>query len=75
MVIHDVLQELHHMKQVLVGVARKGRSLVQESALHIPPPTLFVSVGFNVLIDSTSYGNVVIEPVTWGHVSTSQIQY
>ena len=71
MVIHDVLQELHHMKQVLVGVARKGRSLVscdQESALHTPPPTLFVSVGFNVLIGSASYGSVVIGPVTWAHV-------
>ena len=60
------------MKQVLVGVARKGRPLVscdQESALHTPPPTLFVSVGFSVCIDSTSYGNVVvIGPVTWAHV-------
>ena len=63
------------MKQVLVGVARKGRqpqvSCDQEPALHIPPPTLFVSVAFSVLIDSTSYGNVVIGLVTWGHVQVS----
>ena len=35
------------MKQILVGVARNGRPLAscdQEPALHIPPPTLFVSV-------------------------------
>lgn len=46
------------MKQVLVGAAKKGRrplvSCDQESALHVPPPTLFVSVSFSVLIDSTS---------------------
>jgi hypothetical protein len=55
--IRGVLQELHHMKQVLVGVARKGRPLLscdQESSLHIPPPTLFVSVGFSVCIGSAS---------------------
>ena len=56
------------MKQVLVGVARKGHqpqvSCDQEPALHVPPPTLFVSVVFSVLIDSTSYGNVVIGLVT-----------
>ena len=45
------------MKQVLVGVARKGRPPVscdQEAALHIPPPTLFVSIAFTVLIAGTS---------------------
>ena len=45
------------MKQALVGVARKGQPLLscdQESALHIPPPTLFVSIGFIMLIASAS---------------------
>ena len=39
------------MKQVLVGMARQGCSVVKgdlESAVHIPPPTLFVSDAFNI---------------------------
>lgn len=39
------------MKQVLVGVARKEQRIAQaniEPAMHVPPPTLFVSYVFDV---------------------------
>ena len=46
-----VSQELHHMRQVLVGVARKDLRIAEsneEPTVHIPQPTLFVSYAFDV---------------------------
>ena len=57
-IVHS--QELHHMKQVLVGVANKVHQRPLESsvepALHVPPPTLFVSSSFSIIMCNNSHG-------------------